>query len=44
MFALQNVVYWKYKVAENGNAEVQYKYLEMLLKYSSWVNVLSYSL
>lgn len=44
MFALHNVVEWKYKVAENGNAEVQYKYLEMLLKYSSRVTVLSYSL
>ena len=34
---------WKYKVASNGNTKVKYKYLKTVLKYSTWVNVLSTS-
>ncbi len=37
-----NVVEYKYKVALNGNIQVKYKYLKVVLKYSTWVNVLSY--
>jgi len=31
-----------YKVVENRNTQVKHKYLECVLKYSPWVNVLSY--
>ena len=33
-FAFQIVMEWKYKVAENGNTQVTYKYLKILHQYS----------
>ncbi len=33
---------FKYKVAENGNTEVKYKYYNILLKYHTWVNIPGY--
>ena len=33
---------YKYKVAENGNIQVKYKYLKVILKYSILLNVHSY--
>ena len=32
-----------YKVAEYGNTEVKNKYLKIVLKYSTWVNVFSHT-
>ncbi len=37
---LWNVV--EYKVTQNGNTQVGYKYLKIVRKYNTWVNVLSY--
>lgn len=32
---LQNVSKWKYKVAKNGNTQVKYKHLEIVLNSST---------
>ena len=32
---------WKYKVAENRNTQVKYKYLKTVVKYSSYSETLS---
>ena len=37
---LQNIVEWKYEVAENGNTQEEYKYLTIKVKHSTWVSVL----
>ena len=37
IFYSQNVVEWKFKVAENGNVQVKYKNLNIALKYSAGV-------
>ena len=39
---LQNVAESTYTVAENGNTQVKNKYLKIVLRYTTWVNVLSY--
>lgn len=36
-----NVVECEYKVAENGNDNVMYKWIRIVLELSTWVNVLS---
>lgn len=40
LFDIQNAVLWKYKVVGNENTKV--KYTNIVLKYNTWVNVLSY--
>lgn len=33
---------YKYKVVLHGNTQVNYNYVKKVLKYNTWVNVLSY--
>lgn len=36
-----NLYGWKYKVEENENTLAKYMYFKLVLKHSTWVNILS---